>query len=864
MRRLTLAALPAALLALTPLVGCDDPAEVDPDPPIVIVPDDMALETDAEVPVDAAVDAAPPDAAPDMGPLCSNPCDDGDPGTTRDRCVDDVCVGDPLPSMLVLAGDLPREGEPAASAIAVTLGDDGPVAEPLPWRVPRGRVTGAWHDVWITRTLPEVGRTVVLRAGPDGFAEIARTPAVPDARVIPIAGERFVLAGDQPGAVPHVGDDGAVTPLGVGLADDRAFIGRDGDALIARSLRPALGEPWVVDPATSAGLDAGQVLLGMGLLPRDDGLLVVDVEGQRTATVPISGPLHGGDGWMVPHSGSALLRVEPWPPVVEEQPIEWIDARAVANGVLALDAEGAVWWIGLDPSAAAPVQRGVLPADAAIIGDFPGGVAAANAEGLWWIGWDAEPTPLPLPAGTLAGALGDTWLLFVAPERVAAVHIVTGEVRGVDGAFGTVVGDDGPEGWIIRGPDPAPMRLGRLDRDGLTPLSEVWSPEARILTDDVEWVRIGGDTAAFIAEADGPLMTLDLSDPAAEPIAAARLRVGERWSIGGVSADGRWVVWRAGDAVLGSLRGAPTDGSGFPDGVELLRSRAYVPLMAPVGARMAMALEPRPTGGFPILDPDREDPAEATWVVSEGLGLFPLAWIDGDSLIVGLCAAEGDALDTCAAWGIGRVDLIGDMPVVAPLAGPGQNLLRPVWGRTAQVAGDQLYVVRSAGLARFQVRRIPLDGRGNWTTVAEGPAPVRLVGAADGGMVFEMAGTLQHADALDGAVELALPGPVAGFGPLEFDRPLTLLAETTAVALPDGSGPCFECRAFRVPRDGDPIPLGDEALRPLAWSPAGDVLVHGRLLDGHLAPALTDDAAGPLLPLPAVPDDDVRILRWSE
>ena len=38
------------------------------------------------------------------------------------------------------------------------------------------------------------------------------------------------------------------------------------------------------------------------------------------------------------------------------------------------------------------------------------------------------------------------------------------------------------------------------------------------------------------------------------------------------------------------LRGARTDGSDFPDGVELLRSRAYPVLMAPAGARLAVAV----------------------------------------------------------------------------------------------------------------------------------------------------------------------------------------------------------------------------------------------------------------------------------
>ncbi len=854
----------AALAAFAALAACDEPSPGSP-PPIIFIPGDMQPAPDDALPPDAGPppDMLPDGPPPDVGPACRNPCDDGDPGTTADRCIDDVCVGDPLPALLVLAGDGPQSppasGAPTASALRVSLGADGVEVEPMPWTLPRGRPSDALDGMWLTRTPSALARTVVMQLGDGGFEEVVRTPAVPDARVLPTRGAAFVLVGDGVGPVVHVGDNGAITPLGVGLADAGAFIGREGDALVARTTDMLPGEPWVVDPALSAALDECQVLLGLGLIPRDGELLVVDVAGQRSAAAPITGPLRAGVDWTVQAAGSKLMRVEPWPPVVEETPIEWRDARPIAGGVLALDDGGGVWWIALDSAAADPVELGALPAGADVIADYPGGVVARSPDGLWFITRD-EIVALPATEGAFAGNLGDRRLIFVGADGLAAVDIITGEVERIAGAFGTPAGLDGARGLVVRGANAEPLLLARLGADGVEPRATVWTPEPRTTHDDVEWLRLGGETAAFIAEADGPLVALDVADPAAEPIPVARLRNGERWSIGGVSADGAWAVWRAGDAVLGSLRGARTDGSHFPDGVELLRSRAYPVLMAPAAARLAVAFDPQPTGGFPVIDLDRPDPAEATWVVSEGLGLFPLAWIDGASLVVGLCTARNDAGE--CNWGLGRVDLLGGAPVIAPLVGTDPDILRPAWGRTVLAAGGYLYFVRSAGIARYQIRRIDLGGRGNLRTVAEGGVPTGLLGPADGGVVFEAGGVPAHVDGAGDVADLRLPGPLVGFGPLAFDRPLTVLAESSAVARPDS--PCLDCRAWRLPRGEEPIPLGEGPLRPLAWSPAGDVLVHGHIVDGRVAPTLSDDTPGPTLDWPAAPDADIRLLRWLD
>lgn len=872
------AALRPALLgmALLAVAGCEDPSE---DPIIILPGDDAALDAGGpDAARDASADAAPEDGPlPDM-PSCLDPCDDGDPWTTAERCVDGACVGEALPPMLALVADVPPLGGaslPAAAVVAVRVEGGAPVVEATGARAPRafyGEDAGA---LWATRPIDAVDSTAILRWDPAAGAFAPRThraPLVPGARVIALAGEALALVGSD-GTAVHVAADGSATALGVGVADDRAFFGWFGGRLVGRTLGAEAGEDWGPEDADLAGVDPAAPLAvvgGLGMVRGSEALAVVDVAGRRVAGLalaeaPRMGPPALGGRWAVAASGDAVLDLSVWPPRLHRLASAWVDARVVDGAVLAIDAEGGVWRSALGDDGPAPLDRlGAIAAGATIFAVAPDGrLALAGAgESRWAIPVDGgAPVVLPALAATFAGfSAGHVW--FTAPGRVDALDraTLTASTR-EDAAIGAPLGVVG-EALLVRHAEPAPTTLVRSGPAGAVAVASVWIPPRADLADEVapRGVITSGRHAVFFAAADGPLMALDLHDPAAAPIPIARINNRPNALDAQMSPDGRWVVWRAGDALLGTLRGARVTGEDYPDGVELWQSRQYPALMAPNAARLTVQVAPGPTTGVPVVELDDPEPDEALFVLVPGQGTYPLAWLDDDALLYGACFGEG-----CPAWGLGVVRLFSDQYDVRPLIDPDPAVRRPAWGATAMATPSDLYFVRDSG-RQLLVQRVPVGGNGPWMTVVNG-APddvVRLWGPVEQGLLFELGeGRAWYAPPAGTAVELALPvaAGLRGLGPTGPGRPPVVMAAGDA-----GAG-CAGCGAWRLDvNGGEPLRLGsafDGPLRPIGWSPDGLAVVHhgldaGGRLGVQLTGAHRDEHATAAVDGAA----DVRFVGW--
>ncbi|MEZ4431307.1 MAG: hypothetical protein R3F65_02760 [bacterium] len=870
------APLRPALLGLALLAaGCQEPDEE----PIIILPDEDAA-VDAAGP-DAVFDAAP-DATPSDGPLpdmpsCLDPCDDFDPWTTADRCVDGACLGEPLPAMLALVADVPPIGGatlPAAEVVAVRVEGGAPVVAPTGARAPRA-FYGGEGALWATRPLDAVDSTAVLRWDPAASEFAPRThraPLVPGARVVPLAGEALALVGSD-GGVVHVTADGIATALGVGAADETAFFGWLDGRLVGRTLGAEAGEPWAPEDADLAGVDAAAPLAvvgGFGFVRGSEALAVVDIAGRRVAGLALAappriGPPALGARWAVAPAGDAVVDLSVWPPRLHRLASAWVDARVVAGAVVAIDGEGAVWRSTLGDDGPAPLDRqGALAPGATIFAVAPDGALALAGvgESRWAIRAEGgAPVVLPPLAATFAGfGPGHVW--FTAPGRVDALDraTLTAATRD-DPAIGAPLGVVG-EALLVRHATPAPATLVRSGPDGATPVASVWIPERADLSGEAapRGVITSGRHAVFFEAGDGPLMALDLQDPAAVPIPIARINNRPNALDAQMSPDGRWVVWRAGDALLGTLRGARVTGEDYPDGVGLWQSRQYPALMAPNAARLTVQVAPGPTTGIPVVELDDPEPDEGLFVLVPGQGTYPLTWIDDDALLYGACFGEG-----CPAWGLGVVRLFGEQFDVRPLIDPDPAVRRPEWGATAMATPADVYFVRDTA-RQLLVQRVPIGGNGPWMTVTNG-APddvVRLWGPVEQGLLFELgAGRAWYAPPTGVAVELALPSPAGlrGLGPTGPGRPPVVMAAGEA-----GAG-CADCGAWRLDvHGGDPLRLGsafDGPLRPFGWSPDGLAVVHHGLdASGRLRVQLTGAHRDEHATVAADGAADVRFVGW--
>jgi hypothetical protein len=412
--------------------GCDSATE----DPVIVLPETDGGDLDlggADARVDGAgFDALPGDGPPPDLPACLDPCDDGEAATTGDRCVDDVCVGQALPAMLALVGDVPPLGgetRPAAEVVAVRVVDGQVVVEGTGARAPRA-FYGLGDDgrLWATRPLDVVDTTAVLQwdAAAGRFVTWShRAPLVPGANVVALDGDAVVLVGRDGiggseingyGTVMHVAADGFATRLGVGAADADAFVGWDEGRLVARVLGAMPGEPWEPEDIDLEGIDPGAapvVVGGYGFVPASEGLAVIDVADRRVAALEIgeaprfAGYVGAGDRWAVVTAGDAVVDFGSWPPRIHRLASAWVDARVVAGAVVALDAAGAVWRSALGDEGPAPLDRlGVLAPGAALVAVTPDGsaVLARLGESWWLIRADGTP-PVALPpvAATFAG-----------------------------------------------------------------------------------------------------------------------------------------------------------------------------------------------------------------------------------------------------------------------------------------------------------------------------------------------------------------------------------------------------------------------------------------------------------------------------
>jgi hypothetical protein len=423
------------------------------------------------------------------------------------------------------------------------------------------------------------------------------------------------------------------------------------------------------------------------------------------------------------------------------------------------------------------------------------------------------------------------------------------------------------ETLLVRHAIPAPLTLVRSGPDGWVALSSVWVPERRDLSNEAAPIGVvaAGNHAVFFAAVDGPLMALDVSDPAAVPVPAARINNRPNGLDVRLSPDGRWVVWRAGDEVLGTLRGARTDGQHYPDGRELVQSRQYPVVMAPTAARLTVQVSPGPTTGVPVVNLDDPEPDEGLFLLVPEQGTYPLAWVDDNTLLHGSCFGEG-----CPSWGLGTVRLRGESYDVLPLLGPDPAIRRPEWGSTAMATSAHVYFLRQTA-RQLLVQRIAIRGDGPWMTVVEGAAgeSMQLWGPVEQGLLFRRgAGRVWYAPPTGVAVELALPSEAgfAGFGPGGPGRPAVVMA-AGAMGAGAGSAGCADCGAWRLDVDGGaPLRLGsafDGPLRPIAWSPDGLAVVHHGLdASGRLSPQITGAFTDQLAPGPTDDAADVRFVGW--
>lgn len=872
-------------LLITALGGCDETTEV---PPIVLPPTDDGVIT-LDVGGDLALpgDAAMPDAAPTDGPIvdlpaCLDPCDDGDALTTGDRCVDDVCVGEPLPPMLALVGDaapLGADSAPAGEVLTLAVSGEALALTPTGARAPRALYTTD-DGVWAARPLDLVDATPLARWDGERFAPLThRAPLAPGARVVALPEGAAAIVGVG-GLTSHVTAAGEVTPLGAGDADDRAFVGHTGARWEARTLDAAPGMPWALDVDGIDALDpdgifatdgtreddAIRVIAGHGFVRLEDGVVALDVARRRSAALELDAlPTRASPDarWLAVAPGNALVDLANWPPVVHHAEAPWDDAVLLDGALVAVDADGGLWLGRLGPDSPAALEPiGAVDPGATLIAVGPDAVLTQGADGWTHIGAAGTLTPLPpLAARFVGAAAGRAW--FVEPGRAAALALDALTVAALDDPrIGPALGVDGAIA-LVRASDPAPVTLVRRGPDGDTPLADVWIPEpvagARGLEGDALGVLAAGDIVAYLPSADGHITAIDLAGDG-EPVEVARLIRRPNWLDARITADGRWVVWRAGDALVGTLRGARTDGSDFPDGVPLWQSRAYPALVAPSGDRVTVAVETGPTIGIPVIELDRDEPEdEALFVRVDGQGTYPLAWLDAATFASAHCFGDG-----CAAWGLGTVTVDAAGFQLRALVGGDPNIRRPVWRQTAMTTPEDMWFVRDDARSTT-VLRVALDGTGGWSNVTStGPgAPVRLVGPVERGVLFELdAGRVWYAARSGGASEYTLPvdGGLAAFGPTGSGRPALVMA-----ASEPGLG-CVDCGAWRLERGGAPLRLGsdfDGPLRPHAFSPDGQAVIHhGLAPGGHLGVELTGAHADQRAPGPRDPAADVRFVGW--
>lgn len=876
------AAARAVLLVAALVGGCDETTEV---PPIDLPPPDGDLVTlDLGLDFGRPPDVALPDADPPDGPVvdlpsCLDPCDDGDALTTGDRCVEGACVGEPLPPMLALVGDAPPVGGESVAAgevLALTVVGEALTLTPTGARAPRALYTTD-EGVWAARPLDAVDATTLARWDGERFATLThRAPLAPAARVVALPGGAAAIVGVG-GLGSHVTAAGEVTALGVGDADAAAFVGHTGARWEARTLGAEPGMPWAldfdgIDAIDPDGIDATdgtpvtdaiRVIAGHGFARLDDGVVALDVAGRRSAQIELDAlPTHASpDGrWLAVAPGDALVDLGAWPPVVHRAEVAWVDACLLDGAVVAVDAEGGLWLgaLAAEPPALDPI--GALEPGARLVA-LGAGALARVSDGWTHIGPAGTLTPLPPLAAELVGlAAGRAW--FAEPGRVAALTLDGLAVAALDDPrLGPPLGVDGGAA-LVRDAEPAPVTLVRRGPDGDRPLADVWIPEPAA-TSGLDGAGLGvvaaGGVVAYLPSAEGHITAIDVAG-GGEPVEVARLNRRVNWLDAGITADGRWVVWRGGDALIGSLRGARTDGQDFPDGVPLWQSRAYPALVAPVGDRVTVAVETGPTIGIPVIALDSDEPEDsALFVRVDGQGTYPLGWLDGDTFASAHCFGDG-----CAAWGLGTVDVTADSFQVRALVGGDPDVRRPVWGRTAMAAGGDLWFVRDDARSTT-VLRVALDGTGGWVNVtsAGSAAPARLAGPVDQGLLFELgAGRVWYGARSGGAIEYSLPveGGVVRFGPTGAGRPAVVMAASAP-----GLG-CVDCGAWRLERGGEPLRLGsdfDGPLRPHAYSPDGLAVVHhGLAAGGRLGVEITSAHADQRAAGPRDDAADVRFVGW--